>query len=329
MGHPDYNLIDTELLRDICGCLLKVDLPCGVEACQTDGPSSSDDDNPQHEDNWMAPVSLAHYTIAEFVLAPRSSLSAVPAVSYFAIFSSGLAREYGMLILQAAIRHPQHPEAFAWPRFLSYTYLNTDACLFLSVMEPKKGKEWTARELRDLMPLVWEFANVNMVIDDCNNLGLTLPECLLDSMERFKEEWNDIYKFVRLTLSGFPKLAAMYVDRLSRSLFNLAARWDAFTLLNDYEMTKKHMPVSSPEAWEGEAYLSTVILQTLNPTKLLILRLGAHRHDEHGCRGVWSEAYGDQCMIETELRRGANPNCSQYFKTPLQLAVERFDNHCG
>lgn len=127
-------------------------------------------------------------------------------------------------------------------------------------MEPKKKKEWTTRELRDLLPLVWEFADVNKAIDDCNSLELTLTEPLLDSMERFKDEWNDIYRFVRLTISGFPKLAAIYVDRLSPSLFNLAAHWDAFTLLNDYEMTKKHMPVFFPEAWEGEAYLSTVIL---------------------------------------------------------------------
>ncbi|OIW29189.1 hypothetical protein CONLIGDRAFT_645318 [Coniochaeta ligniaria NRRL 30616] len=304
MHHPDDPLYDTEMLRDICGCLIKV----GFWEPDWDPP----DESPRPRGTY---VFLAHYTVVEFLLSSRSSSSAISEVVFFGISSTELAREYGTVILEATAAYYKHPEALpGTTHFDTLTQLVLD---FLHPLEAKRSTEWTVREISDLTPLIWEFAN-----DGDFNCGIN-SECGPFTWWLWGSPRGEtLYAFLMLVIHGFPRLAAMHVNARRSSLLDLGADQNAVMLLNDFNMTRPYHVVQSDK--NKFADLTSTISHTLGPMKLLILLLGSHRHSKKGCNGIGGMGC-DQCSIRTVLLLGADPNCLQYSKTPLQLAVERSD----
>lgn len=297
--HPDNNLYDIGILQDICGCLMKVAGPL------------EDDEDPSDDK-----VYLAHYTVAEFILSSRSASSPIPTVAYFGISSADLDCEYGLLIFQAALAYSKQPVG---SRLIHRDFIDEHCTDCLHQFENRELTEWTAREISDLTPLIWDLAGLGSLNGEAwfGNLPEQLARELGD-FESSPERYSDVYVFYTLICNDWSTLVELFVEAKSSSIFDLGARRNGIALLNEYWL----FDVGSHRLLGAERHTSD-ICQTIGPTRSLLLHLGIHRHDRGGCSGFWS---GAECPISAFLKAGADANCTQYDKTPLQLAVERFDN---
>ncbi|KAB5571829.1 hypothetical protein GE09DRAFT_644721 [Coniochaeta sp. 2T2.1] len=295
LGDPYEIPYDTDALRDICGCLIRV--TCRMEET----------------------VNMAHYTVAEYILSPRCAASMAQAVSFFSISPSELVHQYGQLILRAFTACAQLPGRLG-DKLNRYDLART--CLyFLSFLSGREPEDWTTREERDLLPLIWEFTALNDVWVDRD----AYPAEVQRSIAPYREHRKDLYIFLKLFIADLPWLAIRSLEQSNwlRSLLGFNVPCDEHAVSARYCL---HFPCT---------VIHSRLLQQMDPTSFLILSLGGH-YDLFRCALGNTEGdpnasagyeWDPNCSINVALDRGADPNCLLYGMTPLQLAVQRFDEH--
>jgi hypothetical protein len=147
-----------------------------------------------------------------------------------------------------------------------------------------------------------------------------------NSFKPFQKDWHGLYVFLKIFMFGFPQLAMMSLDRMATSLVDFGAYRNLLGVLADYttaESFRFEDIIFRNRTARNSEMLDNILLRIMDPTRFLILRLGSHCHTFRcPIKGLSSE----ECPLVTALDKGANPNCTQYGKTPLQLAVERSDD---
>lgn len=312
--HPDRSMSYTEMLRDICGCLVKVE-----DGYQEKAFHEVSEDDPEDTLDERSRVSLAHCTVAEFILSPRSSASPMPIVANFAIAWPDVIREYGIILLETTITYSKAPATGMWKT--QRDLLTSASNFLLAFYEAQCLDDWTEREISNLPPLIWEFASLDIVWYTNN-----WSQQFRNSFKPFQKDWHGLYVFLKIFMFGFPQLAMMSLDRMATSLVDFGAYRNLLGVLADYttaESFRFEDIIFRNRTARNSEMLDNILLRIMDPTRFLILRLGSHCHTFRcPIKGLSSE----ECPLVTALDKGANPNCTQYGKTPLQLAVERSDD---
>ncbi|KAB5539312.1 hypothetical protein GE09DRAFT_313769 [Coniochaeta sp. 2T2.1] len=294
LDDPYENPYDTDALRDICGCLIRV-TPGTIET-----------------------VEMAHYTVAEYILSSRCGASTAQAVSFYSISPSELVLQYGQLILQVGTAYGQLRDRLGNNPEMNKAELTWPCLYFLRFLSSREPEDWTTSEERGLLPLIWEFITHNDLWD-------VWYREVQRSIAPYREHRKDLHIFLKLFTANFPGLAIRFLEQSNQLRFLLG-----FNVRCDIHAVSVRCCLHL-----SCTVIHSRLLQLMDPTSFLMLSLHLHYHgfkcDLGNTKGDPNSSaryeWDPNCSINVALNRGADPNCLLYGRTPLQLAVNNFDEH--
>lgn len=356
-GCPDNSLYNVEVLRDICGCLLTTTQKPRSQSYRYDSliKDANGDDRNANPDSFSDRdseveaegvfVYLAHYTVSEFLSSPRAA-SSDPTVAYFSMDPVGVHYECAATLFQATIQHSKRPESIFWKSRSQLLLRYGIGYLRWQLNGPMSWPDWLESDRSRLNhSLVWDFISGDYHLpwheDLCRVFWVPRADGSRSRWDHhgaeescFRKHWGPLYVYVRLMNNDLASLAEKFGEEAGISL-----------LSNFYPLLTTPSPLD--RSWMSLARngtngsLSPMIRLTKDDLpKLLIHCLGAYcfgsgggccpwifsiKDESEGKDGENSEERESGCAIEICLRYGVDVNCTQYCKTPLQMAVERFD----
>ncbi|PMD14903.1 hypothetical protein NA56DRAFT_734756 [Hyaloscypha hepaticicola] len=340
-GNPNGELFDREALREQCGCLIDIRDEERFIINAWGG----------REGVIFPTVAFAHYTVLEYLTSSR--ISTGPVTEFFISNESHCMQLFKDILMAAIEVRSDHivwgiEKKKWWDNFALYSLIVTQRLLC-------KRPKWFPHRSECLIDQTWRLV-ADYVLHLVNSEDIFSAFCYgaryhLSELHKSRtsyniseawcsgldNQWTDTDAFRLLILVfmccyEYPDLVEYYVERCDLTTIFSSHHILSLSLTDDYfyneaaddqryEFNCSFIEIFAQLAFyrmEDPRLLLMLGKGVFNPSKVLIAHVGSHYKCEE-CLST-GEKQGD-CIVKRLLERGADPNGTGYFVTPLQIAV--------
>ena len=337
LSHSADQLYDFEGLRERCGCLILVEKE----------KSNRDNLGRTHE---RTTVSFAHYTVKEYLQSPRILKKKL---GYFALDQERIEKEFAEIAFRQALAIPPGILDDYEERYNAEYLFNLsdgDFSVYCGISSVAQLNTWseiiscdpTMVELSEALvnPCRLGSKDLSALLDlaqGCDNRVCDISD-IFDDTQFWNVHWNEkpsrhvavFLCFLLMSGERTTHLALAFAKK--HSMFSILT--EQFSIekeiweLTNIDFTSVKLEGTIPEMVAQWAFRQPLIFNFIldliseqgwdryNATMLLLLYIGAHRHD----------TCNESCPLETLLKVGANAcGPEEAFVTPLQIAVQSWD----